>query len=101
MTIQDRHGFLCDSPFLRCVCLNDISLMDEKRDIETLLIIPHPVRLIEKSNSNPFPHFLEKLQSGVAVKLGVRQDRKGERWPILLILRFEEFFSIATDSWLN
>ena len=46
--IQNRHGFLGDGPFLGDVALNDISFVDEKSDIESLLIVADPFRLRKK-----------------------------------------------------
>ena len=43
--IQNRHGFLGDGPFLGDVGLHDISFVDEKSDIESLLIVADPFRL--------------------------------------------------------
>ena len=43
--IQNRHGFLGDGPFLGDVPLHDISFVDEKSDIESLLIVADPFRL--------------------------------------------------------
>jgi len=46
--IQYRHGFLGDGPFLGDVPLHDISFVDEKSDIESLLIVADPFRLRKK-----------------------------------------------------
>ena len=43
--VQYRHCFLCDGPFLGGVRLHDISFVDEKGDVESLLIVAHPFRL--------------------------------------------------------
>ena len=71
--VQYRHGFLCDGPFLVGVRLHDISLMNEKSDIEPLLVVSHPAGLLEKvAPQIPVAPLLGKLQPGIAVKLGVR-----------------------------
>ena len=73
MAVQYGHGLFCDGPFLRCVCLNDISLMNEKGNVEPLMIISYPAGLLEKVASQiPVPPLLGKLQPRVAVELGVR-----------------------------
>ena len=78
--IQDGHGFLCDGPFLVGVRLHDISLVDEKDDVESLLVVPHPACLLEEVASQvPVAPLLGKLEPGITVELGVGQDRDGER----------------------
>ena len=45
--VQYRHGFLCDGPFLGAIRLYDVSLVDEKDDVESLLVVPHPAGLVD------------------------------------------------------
>ena len=82
--VQYGHGFLCDCPFLVGVRLHDISLVDEKSDVEPLLVVTHPAGLIEKvaSQISVAPLF-GQLESSVAVKLSVRQNRDGESFRCL------------------
>ena len=85
--VQYRHCFLGDGPFLREVRLHDISFVDEKSDIESLLVVTNPAGLLEKVTTQvSVAPLFRKLQSGVAVELGVRQDREGERLSFLGIL---------------
>ena len=87
VAIQDRHGLLCDGPFLGCVRLNDISLMHQKSDVKPLLVVPNPSSLVKKVASQiPVSPLLGQLQSGVAVELSVRQDRDGERLACIKVL---------------
>ena len=73
MPIQDGHGLLCNGPFFVGIGLNDISLMNEKGNVEPLMIISYPAGLLEKVASQiPVPPLLGKLQPRVAVELGVR-----------------------------
>ena len=79
--IQYRHCFLCDCPFLRCVGLHNIALMNEKGDIEPLFIVTYPAGLFEKIAAQvAIPPLAGQLESRVALELGVRQNRNGERF---------------------
>ena len=46
--VQYRHGFLGDGPLLGGVRLHDISFVDEKGDVEPLLIVADPFRLLKE-----------------------------------------------------
>ena len=61
--------------------------MDEKSDIESLLVVTNPAGLFEKVTTQvSVTPLFRKLQSGVTVELGVRQYREGERLPFLEVL---------------
>ena len=87
LPVQDRHCFLCDGPFLRGIRLHEISFVDEKSDIESLLVVTNPAGLFEKVTTQvSVTPLFRKLQSGVTVELGVRQYREGESLPFLEVL---------------
>ena len=78
--VQYRHRFPGDGPFLRGVRLHNISFVDEKGDVESLRIVTYPAGLLEKVVTQvSITPLAGQLESGVAVKLSVRQNRDRER----------------------
>ena len=81
VAIQYGHSLLCDGPFLVGVRLHNVSLVDEKDDVESLLVVADPAGLLEEVAAQiSVAPLLGKLESSVAVELGVGQDRNGKRF---------------------